>query len=280
MKKSYIEKQKRTNPMVHIFLILITAFQIFPLIMLFINSLRTDKEIKNFPIGIPTSLDFSNYIETWQKGGYTSAFISSFSIGFTCVLVILVFGGLASYALAKLYVPFKSFFLGYFTLGMSIPGFLFITPNYTVFTKLGIVNTRLSMIIIYSAIFLSFNLLLLRTYLIGIPKELEEAGKIDGCSEVSVVWYVTMPIARPIFSTVALLVFVQCWNEFLWANTYLSTDDVRTVSTRFYKFVSQYSMDLASVFTAGAIAIGPIIILYIALQKKFIEGMTSGAVKG
>ena len=116
--------------------------------------------------------------------------------------------------------------------------------------------------------------------LIGIPKELEEAGKIDGCGEVSVVWHVTMPIARPIFSTVALLVFVQCWNEFLWANTYLSTDNVRTVSTRFYKFVSQYSMDLASVFTAGAIAIGPIIILYVALQKKFIEGMTSGAVKG
>jgi len=263
----------------HLIIALIAAFQISPLLLMLNNSFRTDKEIKNFPLALPESFSFRNYVETWNRGEYNSAFLSSITISLCTVCIVVVFGGLAAYALAKMPVKGRSFLLGYFTLGMSIPGFLFIVPNYYLHSKLGISNTHLSMILIYSALFLSFNLLLLRSYLISVPKELEEAAKIDGCNEVSTLVHVTIPIAAPIFFTVVLLVFVQCWNEFFWANVFL-IGQMRTVSTKFYDFVGKFSSDLAKVYTAGVVAIAPVVVLYMLLQKNFIEGLTSGAVKG
>lgn len=272
-------KQRLGAVVRNVILTLISLFQLFPLVIMLLNSFRTDKEIKNMPLAIPTNLHFENYSNTWQSGDYTRAFVNSITIAVFVVMVVLVTGGLAAYALAKLPLKGRSFFLGYFTLGMSIPGFLYIVPNYYVHSMLGIMNTHLSMIFIYSALFMSFNLLLLRSYLIGVPKEMEEAAKIDGCNEISVLVHITVPIAAPIFLTVVLLVFVQCWNEFFWANVFLQSN-MRTVSTKFYDFVGKYSNDLAKVFTAGCITMGPIVILYAFLQKNFIEGMTSGAVKG
>lgn len=125
-----------------------------------------------------------------------------------------------------------------------------------------------------------FNLLLLRTFLIGIPKEIEEASRVDGCNEIRVFISITMPLAKPIMTTVILLVFVTAWNEFLMANTFLTDDSIRTVATRFVKFTGEWTRDMAKIFTAGAITLIPIIILYIIMQKKFIEGMTKGGLKG
>ena len=100
-----------------------------------------------------------------------------------------------------------------------------------------------------------FNLLLLRTFLAGIPRELEEAGKIDGCSEMGVFVRITLPIAKPIFLTVALLVFVHVWNEFLWANTFLVNDNLKTVATRYVRFVGEYSSNMAYIYTASVLTI-------------------------
>lgn len=275
-----IQKKQNIGAIVrNVILILISLFQLFPLLVMFFNSFRSDKQIKNMPLGFPTSLQLENYANTWKSGDYTRAFFNSVTIAIFVVVIVLVAGGLAAYALAKLPLKGRSVFLGYFTLGMSIPGFLFIVPNYYIHSRLGIMNTHISMIFIYSALFMSFNLLLLRSYLIGVPKELEEAAKIDGCNEISVLIHITVPIAAPIFLTVILLVFVQCWNEFFWANVFLQSD-MRTVSTKFYDFVGKFSSDLAKVYTAGCITMGPIVVLYAFLQKNFIEGLTSGALKG
>ncbi len=264
----------------HILLASLAVFQLFPLIVLLLNTFRTDTEIKNFPLGIPTTLSFDNYIQTWESGGYDVAFFNSIFVGLCTIAGVLVFAGLSAYGLAKLKVPGKNFFIGYFMFGMSFPSFMFIVPLFYNFSELGLANTHLSVIIIYVATYLPFSMLLIRTFLTGIPKELEEAGKIDGCSEFGVFLRVTMPLALPILMTVSLVVFVWCWNEFLWANTFLSTDDIRTVATRFYKFTGEYSRDLAKIYTAGMIALAPIIALYLALQRTFVEGLTQGSVKG
>jgi len=191
----------------------------------------------------------------------------------------LVFS-LAAYGIARLKIPGRNFLIGYSMLGMSFSAFMYIVPLYYNFSEMGLVNTHASVIIIYAASYISFSMLLIRTFLVGIPRELEEAGKIDGCSEFGVFLHVTMPLSLPILATVALIVFVWCWNEFLWANTFLTTDDIRTVSTRFYKFVGEWSRDLAKIYTVGMIALGPIIVLYLCLQKNFIEGLTQGGIKG
>ena len=134
--------------------------------------------------------------------------------------------------------------------------------------------------IVYTAMQIPFNMLLLKTFLMGIPRELEEAAKIDGCSELDSFLKITIPIAKPIFLTVALLVFVNVWNEYLWSNTFVSDDALKTVATRFVRFTGQYGSNMARIYTASVITMEPIVILYLLFSRKFIEGMTSGSVKG
>lgn len=134
--------------------------------------------------------------------------------------------------------------------------------------------------IVYTGMQIPFNMLLLKTFLGGIPRELEEAAKIDGCSELQSLTKITVPIAKPMFLTIGILLFVSVWNEFLWSNTFISSDNLKMVATRFVMFTGQYGSNMARIYTASVITIAPVVLLYLIFSQKFIEGMTSGSVKG
>lgn len=263
-----------------IFLIAMLLFAAIPLLQVLINSFRADKEVKIMPIGFPDKLIFQNWIDTWKIGGYGQAYINSLLTAAVVIVVVLTLVGLGAYALSKLEFKGKSFFTAYFFVAISLPTFLYIVPDYFAMNKLGLVDTRWALMIIYSATQLPFNMLLLRTFLTGIPRELEEAAKIDGCSEFQSFLRVTLPIAKPMFLTIGILVFVHVWNEFLWANTFITTEILKPVATRYVVFTGQYGSNMARIYTASAITIAPVIILYLIFSRRFIEGMTSGSVKG
>ncbi len=267
------------NPFVHVVLIIILLFQVYPLSTMIINSFRTDASIKRSPLGLPDLMAFDNYISTWQRGGYARAYINSVLVGAAVIFLVLLATGLAAYSMVKLELPHRNFFSGYFLLVMAIPTFLYIVPVYYLFHNMNLTDNLAGLILVYTANQIPFNLMLIRTFMIGMPKELEEASRVDGASEFKTFLKITLPLAKPIFITVALLVFVQTWNEFLWANTFLSSEEWKTVATRFVKFVGEHNSDLSKIFTAGCISLGPIIVLYLFLQRHFIEGMTSGSVK-
>lgn len=273
-------KDKISFILKYIFLISMVVFAAFPLVQVLLNSFRSDREVKSMPIGFPKKWVFNNFQETWQAGGYASAYFNSLFIGAATIIFVLILVGLGAYALSKLQFKMRDFFTAYFFVAISLPGFLYIVPDYFMLNKFGILDTRLSLIIVYTAMQIPFNMLLLRTFLAGIPRELEEAGKIDGCNEISVFLKITLPIAKSIFMTVALLVFVFTWNEFLWANTFITTDILRPVALRFVQFTGEFSSNMARIYTASVITIAPIIVLYVIFSQKFIEGMTSGSVKG
>ena len=276
-----INRAKKTifDVIKYVFLFGMAMFASFPLIQVLLNSWRTDREVKTMPLGLPKEWT-NNYVDTWKMGGYFAAYCNTFLIAAIVILLVLILVGLGSYALSKLDFKLKGFFTAYFFVAISLPGFLYIVPNYFLMNKLGLVDTHLSLIIVYTAMQLPFNMLLLRTFLAGIPRELEEAAKIDGCNEIQSLWRITLPIAKPMFLTVALLVLVNVWNEFLWSNTFITTEGLKTVATRFVKFTGQYGSNMARIYTASVITIAPIIILYLFFSRKFIEGMTSGSVKG
>lgn len=263
-----------------IFIILLAVFEIGPLLIVLFNSFRTNADVKSMPIGLPDPGNLQNYADTWNIGGYGRAYLNTLIVAAAVIAVVLVVDGLGAYALSKLNFKLKGVFNGYFFVAISIPGFLYIIPVFSVMNKIGLTDTYWSLIIVYSAMQIPFNMILLKTFLAGIPKELEEAAKIDGCNELSSLVRITVPIAKPIFLTVALLVFVAAWNEFLWSNTFISTDSLKTIATRFVKFTGQYSSNMARIYTASVISLLPICILYLAFSQKFIEGMTSGSVKG
>jgi raffinose/stachyose/melibiose transport system permease protein len=274
------KQSKGTYAVLYLILFFLFLVEVIPIAQVFLNSFRTDAEVKTMPFGLPKNWTFANWPETWVMGEYGIAFINSLITASVVILTVLTVVGLGAYALSKLQFSLRGFFTAYFFVAISLPGFLYIVPDYFLFSKIGLMNTRFALILIYTASSLPFNMLLLRTFLGGIPRELEEAAKIDGCTELGVFLRITVPIAKTIFLTIAILVFVGTWNEFLWANTFIQDEALKPVSTRYVKFVGQYSSNMARIYTASAITILPIILLYILFSRRFIEGMTSGSVKG
>ncbi len=273
-------KQITADGFKYAFLTIMLVFAAFPLIQVVINSFKTDADVKTMPIGLPEKWVFNNYRDAWEIGGYARAYFNSFLVGGCTIVIVLTVVGLGAYALSKLHFKMRGFFTAYFFVAISLPGFLYIVPDYFFMNKIGILDTRMSLVIVYTAMQIPFNMLLLRTFLGGIPRELEEAAKIDGCNELNSLLKITVPIAKPIFLTVALLVFVNVWNEYLWSNTFIITDELKTVATRFVKFTGEYSSNMARIYTASVISILPVVLLYFIFSNKFIEGMTSGSVKG
>ena len=264
----------------NVFLVFMALFAAVPLIQVLLNSFRTDREVKTMPLGFPKEWVFNNFSETWEIGGYATAYFNSLLTAFVVIAVVLVVVGLGAYAICKLEFKLRGFFTAYFFVAISLPGFLYIVPDYFLMNKVGLVDTRWSLMIVYTAMQIPFNMLLLRTFLTGIPRELEEAGKIDGCNELQSFLKITLPIAKPMFLTIAILVFVNVWNEFLWSNTFITTEELKLVATRFVKFTGEYGSNMARIYTASVITIAPVVILYLFFSRKFIEGMTSGSVKG
>ena len=264
----------------YVFLFGMLLFALVPLLQVFINSFRSDREVKTMPLGLPKQWVFNNYPETWQIGGYGQAYINSLLIAAVVIVVVLAVAGLEAYSISKLEYKGRGFFNAYFFVAISLPGFLYIVPDYFIFNKLHLIDTRVGLMLVYIAMQIPFNMLLLKTFLAGIPRELEEAAKIDGCNELDSFMKITLPIAKPMFLTVAILVFVNVWNEYLWSNTFVTTEIIKPVATRFVKFTGEYGSDMAKIYTASVITIAPVIILYLLFSRKFIEGMTSGSVKG
>lgn len=268
-----------TNIISYVFLIAMLIFAAFPLVQVLLNSFKEDGDVKMNPLGFPTKWVFNNFSETWQVGGYGRAYINTLITAAVVIVVVLTLIGLGSYALSKLQFKLRGFFTAYFFVAISLPSFLYIVPDYFVMNKIGLVDTRWCLMLVYIATNIPFNMLLLRTFLTGIPRELEEAAKIDGCNELQSFLHITLPIAKSMFMTIGILVFVNVWNEFLWSNTFITTDSLKTVSTRFVVFTGQYSSNMARIYTASVLTIVPIIILYLLFSRRFIEGMTSGSVK-
>ena len=251
-----------------LFLTVMLLFAAVPLLQVFINSFRTDREVKTMPLGLPKDWVFTNYGETWKIGGYAQAYFNSFFTALVVIVVVLIVVGLGAYSISKLNFKLRGFFTAYFFVAISLPGFLYIVPDYFIMNKLGLVDTRWSLMIVYTAMQIPFNMLLLRTFLGGIPRELEEAAKIDGCNELNSFLRVTLPIAKPMFLTIAILVFVNVWNEFLWSNTFITTEILKPVATKYVVFTGQHGSNMARIYTASVITIAPVIILYLFFSRK------------
>ena len=273
-------KNRKNRILCYTVAVLVTAVQILPILVVLMNSLRSNSDISKMMIGFPTQPIITNYITAWVKGGYLHAYQSSLIIGFGTSISVTLLVGLAAYGMVKMNCYGRYFFHTYFVAGLAIPSFAIIVPLFFIFYRLGLVNTHLGMILIYIGINLSFNFIFMYSFFEGMPPELDDAARIDGASELQNFRHIVMPLARPIMTSVMLIVFVNTWNEFLFSNTFLQKEEVRTVSLRFYNFVGRNGSDYGYIYAAAIITILPIFILYFLMQDSFVEGMTSGSVKG
>lgn len=261
-------------------LVILAIICLAPIILVLINSVKSHGEILANPLAPPSQLLFENYPNSWRILGFGRAFINSFKITATAIVTACLAAGTMGYVLAGRKVRTWKFLSIYFMLATTVPLQLFLLPLYSAFVKLSLMSNHIAVGIVIAAWNLPVPIFLMRTYFLKVPHELEEAASIDGASTLQVFTKVMMPIVSPGLITVAVIVGMFAWNEYLISSTFLIGDANLTANIKFMSMNGQYAYNY-SVVTAGAIImILPILTIFLLLQRRFIEGMASGAVKG
>lgn len=275
-------RKRRTVSLVpnYIVLFLLAFFAVTPIVLLFLNSLKQTAEIQQNPFGIPLSPRFSNYVDAWMQGGFSTTVVNTLILTSSTIFLVLVIGGLGAFALARFRFAGANALSFYLLVGTSMPALLFMVPLYFMWARLGLVNSLLGLIIIYAALYSPFATYLLRSFLVSIPMDFEEAARIDGANDIQVLTRIILPLAWPGFLTVVLVVGLGVWNEFLFAITFLQDANLKPISTSVLSFQTRYSRDWGLTSAASMIMIIPVVILFLSLQRQFIEGLARGGLKG
>ncbi len=273
-------KREPSKAPYYVVLILLALFAVGPLVVLLFNSLKTNAEIGRNPLGPPLSPVFENFPTAWTQGGFATTMVNSAILTFGTVVGVCIISGMAAYAMARLELPGTDAVLLYLFVASALPFQLFLVPLFFLWSNLQLTNTLIGLIIIYWAIFSPFATLLLRSYLVALPRGFEDAARIDGATELQILLRVILPLSWPGFLTIALVSGLGAWNEFLFAVTFIQDDELKPVTTSFLAFQSNFSRDWGLTSAAGIIIIVPVVILFLALQRRFISGLTAGGLKG
>ena len=256
---------------------------IYPLVWMFYSSLKKKRQFNADIIGLPTEPTFSNYIKVLTNKDYHlgSSMVNSVRTTVLSVLLILVFGFIVGYILARVQFKFNRALYAIFLMGLLIPVHSLLVPIYVVFNKAGMANQWYTLIIPYVAFGLPIAIFLIEGFIRSIPIELEEAAAIDGSTFLHTMPTIILPVSRPILTTVAIIQSFSCWNEFSFALVLCSRNQkLQTVPLAMTNFKGQFASDYPKIMAGMLITMLPIVVLYFAFSKKIIEGMVAGAVKG
>jgi raffinose/stachyose/melibiose transport system permease protein len=264
----------------YVVLIVLALFALGPLVVLAFNSLKTSAEIGRNPVGPPLSPVFENFPDAWSQGDFATTLVNSTILTAGTVIGVCVIAGTSAYAMARLNLPGTDAILLYLFVASAVPFQLFLVPLFFMWSTLQLTNTRFGLIVIYWAIFSPLATLLLRSYLVGLPRDFEDAARIDGASELQVLLRVVLPLSWPGLLTVALVSGLAAWNEFFFAITFIQDNNLKPVTTSFLAFQSNFSQDWGLTSAAAIYIILPIVVLFLLLQRRFISGLTAGGLKG
>jgi len=264
----------------YILLVLLIAFALGPVVILAFNSVKDAASIGRNPLGPPTEFKWQNFPTAWEVGNFSTTTRNSAILVVGTVFLVLLLGGMAAYALARLKLPGGGVLMLYLLVGSSLPVQLFLVPLFFLWRQIGLVNNLFGLIIIYVAVQSPFAIFLLRSYLIGIPSDFDDAARVDGANEWQVFTVIILPLSWPAFLTVGLVVALSVWNEFLLATVFLTRQELFTVVTSYYNFTSRFSRDWSLTSAAAIMMIAPILVIFLSLQRRFIAGLTQGGLKG
>ncbi len=261
-------------------LLLLALYAIGPMVLFAFNALKTQPGLAASPLGLPTHPQWHNFVDAWQQANMGAGLRNSAVLVIATALGVCVISGCAAYAMSRLRVPGSNFFIFYLLVTTALPIQLFLVPLFYLWTKLGLYDNLFGLIVIYWAIFSPFATLLIRSFMVGVPKAYEEAARIDGAGEWRVLTRVVLPMVWPGFLTAALVAGLSAYNEFMLAVTFIQSSDKMPVSTAFFSFKSGYTQDYTLVSAGGLIMVIPVLIAFLLLQRRFVEGYTSSGMTG
>ena len=259
---------------------LISLIVIFPLFLVIATSLKDREQIIRSPLGLPEVYQWGNYSEAWEQGHFGTYFINSILVVIPTAFAVVALSLMAAFAFAMFSFRGKNFLFTVFLVGLTIPLGILVIPIFYQMIDLKLTNTLWALILPQTAIGLPFGILLLRSYIQELPKEVLDAGRIDGCSNWHLLWYIVTPLSRPAMLALAIFNIVWVWNQFLLPVVLIQKADARTLPLGLSIFLGRYGADFGLLMAGATISFIPVVIVYIIFQRHFIKGISAGALSG
>ncbi len=259
------------------FFLIVTLYPIFWLLS---GSLKSETEFFSNVWGISADPQFSNYVNAWVRADFSTKYLNSVITTFSFLCILIPVNCCAGYALARVNFRGRKFIYLLLLLGIMMPAGVLAMPTFNVVHEMGLLNTRSGLVLVYVAQAISFGMFLMRSFFISLPGSLEEAATIDGCSRFQAFRKVMLPLAIPGITTQIIFSGLAVWNEYLRANLLIRSPELQTIPLGMASFANQDNVNYPEMFAALIMAIIPVILIYLLLQKTFVKGVTAGSVKG
>ncbi len=276
-----LNTNKSTKIISYVGLILWMLVNLFPVYWMFTFSLKNNEEIfgKNVA-GLPQHWLWSNYTEAMKTGHMGRYFLNSGIVAVSTILITLAVALMATFALTRMIWKRRKTMNKFFMLGLTIPIHASIVPIYVTLSRMHLLNTRWALIIPYAAFSLAMAILVCTGFMNEIPRELDESACIDGCNVWGIFFRIIVPLMKPAVATVGIYTFLQCWNELMFANIFISKSALKTLPVGVQALSGQYTTAWGPIGAALVIATFPTLFMYIFLSRRIQESFIAGAIKG
>ncbi len=232
------------------------------------------------PFGLFSSFSFENLATAWTVGRFGEYAWNSVILSVPTTILVVVLSTAAGYAFARLQFFGRGVLFSLVMLGLLVPFFTYMIPLYFELKTIGLLDTLLGVVLVMTTGGLAFGTFFMRSFFLNLPSELEQAARVDGCSEFAIFWRVMLPLVRPGMLALAVFMFLYTWNEFLIPLLYLPGGELRPLTTGLYMFTAGRSIDIGPMAAGTLITILPVLLVFLVLQRQVTQGFLAGAVKG
>ena len=264
----------------YVLLTVLGAVFVYPLILLLLTAFKTTQEIFMNPFGLPHQWSLDPFVKVWEKAHFNVYFCNSILVVAVSLLLLLFAATLSAYALGRFRFRMNGFIFMLFLAGIMVPMRLGILPLFILMKNIRCLDTYLALIFTYAASGMPMSVFILTGFFKSVPSELSDAARVDGCNELRILSRIMLPVIRPGLATVVIMNFVPWWNDFFFPLLFIKSDSLKTIPLGMTVFFGQYLTDWGLLFAGMVIASIPLLIMYLAMARQFISGLTSGAVKG
>ncbi|MEK3882798.1 carbohydrate ABC transporter permease [Paenibacillus sp. PL2-23] len=262
-------------------LIAVAILQLFPLVWLLFFSLKNNQEVFQLPpLSLPMNPRWENYSKVWSAGNIDVYFLNSVWITLAATALTVVIASLVTFAITRMRWKLSSLVLGLFMVAMMIPVHSTLIPLFSMFNKASLIDNPISLILTYVAFNMPITIMILLGFYYALPKEVEEASVIDGCSVNRMFFRIVLPMTNSVLATTAIINIIYNWNEFIFVNTFISSDHYKTLTVGVQNFIGQYTTDWGAIGATLMISILPILVAFLFLSDRIVEGIAAGSVKG
>mgnify|MGYP002276856081 FL=1 len=261
---------------------ILCLIETYPIFWMLTASFKQQHEWVSKPAyALNSGFHFQNYIDAWTRGHMSTYFFNSLVATLVALFFIVYFSVTVGFALTKMRWKMRKKVAMFFDMGIMVPIATALIPLFQIYNKVNLLNSRTGLILVYIAFGLSLSFFLVTSYMRALPQEILEAAVIDGCDIYRLMWHIVMPLMKNAVMTILVLQFFFKWNDLLFSMTFISSSNLKTIQTGLLYFETEFgAKNWGAIFASVSMSVMPLLFIYILLNKRVIEGLTSGAVKG